>query len=88
MKKFKRFFALSVVVLLVLLYLSTLIFAIMGNERSVGLFKASVYATVVIPVLIYAYTMIYRFARTKNTGSDSGSASSPDKTSSHESKKR
>ena len=60
MKKTKRILALIGVVLLVLLYLSTLFFALSGNENAMDYFKVSVYATIIVPVLIWAYTFIYK----------------------------
>lgn len=51
------------IILLVSLYLITLICAITDNSNSMSMFAASVFATVVIPVLIWAYTFIYRLIR-------------------------
>lgn len=58
--KLKRIFALIAVILLVSLYASTLIFAISGNPDANYLFKASIFCTVVIPVILYGYILIYR----------------------------
>lgn len=62
MKKFKRFIALSGVILLVLLYLSTLVFALMDSELATAMFKISIAGTILIPVLLYAYLMFYRLS--------------------------
>lgn len=60
MKKTKRILALIGAVLLAALYLSTLIFALMKSELAVSLLKISVFCTIVIPVLLYGYILIYR----------------------------
>ena len=48
------------IVLLVGLYVTTLVCAITDNSQSMNMFAASVFATIVIPVLIWAYTFIYK----------------------------
>ncbi len=78
MKKVKRIMAIIGIILLVSLYLITLICAITDNSNSMSMFAASVFATVVIPVLIWAYTFIYRLIRgndDKSSASDSNNAS-------------
>lgn len=59
--KLKRFFALAGVVLLVLMYLATLIFSLMQGELALSLFKASVFCTLIIPVFLYVYGMVYKY---------------------------
>lgn len=68
MKKVKQILAISGIVLLVGLYLSTLILAITDNSHTQHLFRASVYATVIIPVLIWVYHFIYRLIHKKEDG--------------------
>lgn len=63
MKKIKQILAILGCILLVGLYVSTLIFALIGSEDTMNLFRASVYATVVVPVLIWAYSLIYRLLK-------------------------
>ena len=63
MKKTKRILAILGCVLLIALYVSTLVFALTGSEDAMNLFRASIYATVVVPVLIWAYTFIYRLLK-------------------------
>lgn len=63
MKKTKQILAIIGIILLVLLYLSTLICAIIDRTETMRLFMASIFATVVIPVLIWAYTFIYRLIK-------------------------
>ncbi|MEE0419819.1 MAG: hypothetical protein UDG86_07220 [Lachnospiraceae bacterium] len=56
----KRILALIGAILLLLLYLSTLVFALMKNELADDLLKVSVACTIIIPVLLYGYILIYR----------------------------
>ena len=69
MKKVKRILALIGVVLLVLLYLSTLVFAALGKEFMNWL-MASIVTTIMLPVLIWAYGFIYRLLKVKKEGEE------------------
>ena len=51
MKKTKQILAIIGVVLLVALYVSTLVFALIGSDFATNCLKASIYATVVVPAL-------------------------------------
>lgn len=62
MKKGKRILAMAGVVLLALLYLSTLVFALLGAAYMNWL-MAAVVATIMVPVLIWAYGFIYRLIK-------------------------
>ena len=66
MNKAKRFFALAGVILLVLMYASTLIFACMDSPMSGDLFKASVACTIILPVLLYGFSLVHRLAKKNN----------------------
>jgi len=68
MKKGKRILAIIGVILLVGMYASTLIFALIDRSASLGLVKASIACTIVVPVLIYAYTLVYKLIKDKNDG--------------------
>lgn len=72
MKNVKRILALLGAVLLLLLYVSTLILAFLDNSASQGLLKLSVACTILVPVLLYAYSMFYRLTH-KNDMDDSHS---------------
>ena len=72
MKKFKRFFALTGAVLLILLYVSTLVFALIDHPAAIGLLKASVTCTILLPVLLYAYALVYRATRKEVEDSETG----------------
>lgn len=66
--KAKRILAMIGVILLLLLYLSTLVFAILGKDFMNWL-MASIVASMIIPVLIWAYSFIYNLTR-KNQDSE------------------
>ena len=66
MKKTKRILALIGVILLVGMYLSTLIFALIKNENASNMLMASIVCTVIVPVLLYAYTLMYRVLKDRN----------------------
>ena len=62
MKKVKRILALAGALFLILLYVATLVFALIDHPAASGLFKVSVAGTILIPVLLYAYLMFYRLS--------------------------
>ncbi len=66
MKKAKQVLAILGIILLVSLYFITLFCAVTDSTATMQVFMASVFATVVIPVLIWAYTFIYRLTRNKD----------------------
>lgn len=66
MKKLQRILALAGVILLVGMYGMTMIFAISQNEASEGWFKASLACTILVPVLLYAYMLIYRYLKNRD----------------------
>jgi uncharacterized protein YpmB len=63
MKTVKRILAIIGIILLLALYGSTLIFALIGDPKSMLLFRAAVIMTVIIPVLIWAYTFVYKLLK-------------------------
>lgn len=65
MKKFKRLFALLGAIFLIVLYASTLIFALIDTDAAQNLLKASIACTILLPVLLYAFVLVY-----KQTNSD------------------
>ena len=58
--KIKRIFAIIAVVLLVALYGSTIVFAMSDSPNAVYMFKASIFCTVIIPIILYSYILVYR----------------------------
>lgn len=66
MKKTKRILAWIGIILLVGMYIATLILAILDNSATMSMFKAAASCTILVPVLIYAYTLIYRILKPDN----------------------
>ncbi len=69
-KKTKQILALSAVVLLAGLYLATLVFAIIDIPGSAQLFRASLFATVTVPLLMWIYIWLYGAITKKETIAD------------------
>jgi cell shape-determining protein MreD len=63
MKKFKQILAVLGIVFLLSLYVITLLCAIFDSSDTMQLFQASVLATIIIPVLLWAYSFIYRLLK-------------------------
>lgn len=63
MKKTKRILAVAGIILLLAMYAMTLIFAVSGSESADGWFKVSLFCTIAIPVMLYAYTLVYRYLK-------------------------
>lgn len=70
MKRIKQILAIAGIILLAALYLATLILALTDNSSSMQMFYASIVATVIIPVLLWAYSFIYRLIRKNKPESD------------------
>ena len=77
MKNLKQITALIGVIALAGLYVSTLVLALIGSVEAINLLKAAVYATIVLPVLLWAYSFIYRIMKGKQN--DSGNDNTPEK---------
>ena len=74
--KAKRIMAIIGIIILVGLYLTTLLLAIFGNKNTNSWFMACIAATVIVPIMMYVYSWLYKLlkkdvadARTKNTSS-------------------
>ena len=65
MKKGKRFIAGIGAVLLVLMYVATLIFALIDHPATENLFIGSLICTGVVPVLLYGYMLLYKVMSNK-----------------------
>lgn len=63
--KTQRIFAMAGVILLVLLYLCTLIFAFLKSDYAKHLFFACVAATIAIPLMIHFFMMMTNIKRGK-----------------------
>lgn len=67
MNKIKRILALVGVILLLALYGSTLFFAIFDNSDTMMMFKASIAATIIVPVVLWTYTLVYKLVKKDDT---------------------
>ena len=70
MKKSTRILALIGAILLIALYLSTLVFALIDSAYTLNLLKASLAATILLPILLYAYILFYRLSKHSDDSSD------------------
>lgn len=64
--KIKKIGALMVVVLLVGLYFATLVLAFMNSTQAQVMFKGCIIATIGLPVLLYAYMLMYKYLKDRN----------------------
>ena len=64
--KFTRIGALVLVFLLVAMYVVTLILAFMKDPAAHRLFEGAIVATVGVPVVLYAYMLMYRYLKGRN----------------------
>lgn len=60
MKSTKKILALLGAVLLLLMYGSTMVFALMDHPQADRWLQASLYCTLIVPILLYAYILVYR----------------------------
>lgn len=79
MKKIKRILAAIGAVLLIGMYASTLIFALIDHSATKGLLKASIACTIILPVLLYAYTLVYKLTRGDQKDDRNSSSEDPAK---------
>ena len=56
----KRILAIIGLVLIVLLYAATLILAFIGSPSTSGLLMASLFCTIVVPVIIYVWQLVWK----------------------------
>ena len=66
MKQIKRILAILGIVLLVTMYLITLFCAVFDTGNGMVMFKASVICTILVPILLWGYMVIYRLAKGKH----------------------
>lgn len=67
MRKLKQILAIAAIVIIIGLYITTLVLAILGNSVSHSLFLASLYATVVVPVMLYIFLWLYKLMHGEET---------------------
>lgn len=61
--KRKRILAISGIVILAGLYLTSLVFAVTDHPQKTAALSASLYATIVIPVLLYVFLLVARLLK-------------------------
>lgn len=67
MKKGKQILAIIGIIILVGMYAATIICALSASENFMSMLMASIYASAVIPVLIWAFTFICKLVKKDNT---------------------
>lgn len=72
MKSFQRILAILAILLLLGLYASTLIFAIMDRSAAKNMLMASIYCTVAVPVLLFAILTVAKVLKNTNTSANDG----------------
>ena len=55
----KRIFSIILAAILIGMYVMTLVFGLMQNPHTTELLMASIAATIIVPVMLYAYQRIY-----------------------------
>lgn len=70
MKKARQILAIIGIIILVGMYVATLIFAFSADENFMSMLMASIYASAVIPVLIWAFTFIYKLVKKDDTSEE------------------
>ena len=61
--KTKRIMAIIGIIILVGLYITTLLLAIFGNEHTNSWFMACIAATVIVPVMMWVYSWLYKLLK-------------------------
>ena len=70
MKKARQILAIIGIIILVGMYVATLICAFSADENFMSMLMASIYASAVIPVLIWAFTFIYKLVKKDDTSEE------------------
>ena len=61
----KRLLAMAAAILLLLLYASTIVFALMDSPLSQSLLMASLFCTIGVPSILYGYYVIIKYRKDK-----------------------
>lgn len=61
--KYKRPLAIAGVVVILLLYVSTIVFALIDSPLAQSLLMASLFCTVVVPAVLYGYYVIVKYMK-------------------------
>ncbi len=75
--KAKRIAAIIGIVLILSMYLISFISSFFASEYTHGLFLASVFSTIVIPIMIWWYILIYKWMHKNDSSSDLNEISGP-----------
>ena len=70
MKNIKRIAAIICICVLVGMYIVTLIVSIFDKSASMSLFKGCVATTIFIPVVIYVYMLLHKYAMNRSKRKD------------------
>lgn len=62
-KKRKQRLAIAGIVLLVVLYLTTIFTALFDKSATMIYFKVAVVMTILVPIFLYIYTMFYKLSK-------------------------
>jgi Na+/melibiose symporter-like transporter len=82
--KVKRIAAIVGIVLILSLYALSFISALFATEYSHGLFAASVFSTIVIPIMVWWFITIYKWVHRNDKKQEPGSLSAPDESGKEE----
>lgn len=63
----RRLLALAAAIILAGLYILTLLFAVTGNENTMGMLMASLFASIAIPIFIYVFQLASKVFRKGNS---------------------
>lgn len=66
MKKMKRTGAIIGVIAILSLYIVSLFIGIFASDKYPGLFMASVFCAVIIPIIIYCFVAVYKYVHKKD----------------------
>lgn len=73
-KKVKRISAIVGIVLIISMYVISLISALFASKAAPGLFLTSIFSTVVIPIMIYAFIATYKYVHKNDKPKDTDKA--------------
>ncbi|MCR5421445.1 MAG: hypothetical protein K6E98_10575 [Lachnospiraceae bacterium] len=65
----KRIFAFTLAAVLIIMYILTLVFGLMQDEKTTGMLMASIAATIIVPIILFAYQRLMNLLNNhKNPG--------------------
>ena len=62
-KKVKQILAIIGIIIIAALYITTLLLAILGNEQTDKWFTVSIAATILVPLLMWIYSWLYKLLK-------------------------